>query len=111
MLIVLLQDVAQQPGAGMGSWSTLIMCALIFLVFWLFMIRPQTKKQKELQKKRDAMKSGDKVVTAGGIHGKIKSINESIVSIEIANDVIIKVEKSSVYVAAEDAQQATEVAK
>ena len=70
------------------------------------MIRPQTKKQKEIQKQRNAMKAGDKVVTAGGIYGKIKEVNETTILIEVADNVRIKVDKSSVYVAVEDAQQA-----
>jgi preprotein translocase subunit YajC len=70
------------------------------------MIRPQTKKQKELQKQRDEMKKGDKVVTAGGIYGEIKEVQENALLITIAKDVTIKVDKQSVYVAAEDAAAA-----
>ena len=83
------------------SW---IMMILIFVVFYFFMIRPQTKKQKELQKQREAMKKGDKVITAGGIHGVIKEVSETTMLIEVAKDVVIKVDKASVYVDAEDAQ-------
>ena len=53
-------------------FMTLLPLILIFAVFYFFMIRPQKKQQKELQKKREAMKEGDRVVTAGGIFGKIK---------------------------------------
>ncbi len=77
---------------------------LIFVVFYFFMIRPQTKKQKELQKQRDAMKKGDKVITAGGIHGVIKEVSDATLLIEVAKDIVIKVDKASVYVNAEDAQ-------
>ena len=59
----------QAEGAAQQSqWSFWIMMILIFVVFYFFMIRPQTKKQKELQAQREAMKKGDKVVTAGGIY-------------------------------------------
>jgi preprotein translocase subunit YajC len=70
------------------------------------MIRPQQKKQKELQAQRDAIKKGDKVVTAGGIYGIIKEVQDTTFLVEVAKDVIIKIDKGSVYVAAEDAQQA-----
>ncbi len=94
-------------GSGQGnSWTFWIMMLLIFVVFYFFMIRPQTKKQKELQKQRDAMKKGDKVITAGGIYGEIKEVQDNALIITIAKDVTIKVDKNSVYVSAEDAQQA-----
>jgi preprotein translocase subunit YajC len=70
------------------------------------MIRPQQKKQKELQKQREALKKGDKVVTAGGIYGIIKEVNETTFMLGISKEVIIKVDKASVFVATEDAHQA-----
>ena len=82
------------------------MMALIFVVFYFFMIRPQTKKQKELQKQRDNMKKGDKVVTAGGLYGEIKEVQENTFLVTIAKDVSIKIAKESVYADAADAQQA-----
>ena len=83
------------------------MMALIFVVFYFFMIRPQTKKQKELQKQRDNMKKGDKVVTAGGLYGEIKEVQENTFLVTIAKDVTIKIAKESVYADAADAQQAS----
>ena len=82
------------------------MMILIFVVFYFFMIRPQTKKQKELQTQREAMKKGDKVVTAGGIYGEIKEVQETTFIITIAKDVTIKVSKDSVFADASDAVQA-----
>ncbi len=79
------------------------MMILIFVVFYFFMIRPQTKKQKELQKQREAMKKGDKVVTAGGIYGNIKEVQDNAFIIEIAKDITIKVDKASVYASADEA--------
>lgn len=99
--LILLQ--AQQPAAQGNSWSFWIMMILIFVVFYFFMIRPQTKKQKELQKQRDALKKGDRVVTAGGIYGEVKEVQDNALLITIAKDIVIKVDKQSVYVAAEDA--------
>lgn len=99
--LVLLQA-AEGAAQGQNQWSFWIMMILIFVVFYFFMIRPQTKKQKELQKQRDAMKKGDKVITAGGIHGVIKEVSDATLLIEIAKDITIKVDKASVYVSAED---------
>ena len=102
-LILLQAEGAAQQGS---QWSFWIMMILIFVVFYFFMIRPQTKKQKELQKQRDEMKKGDKVVTAGGIFGEIKEVQENAFIITIAKDVTIKVSKESVYADATDAAQA-----
>ena len=103
--LILLQDVAETAQQG-NQWSFWIMMILIFVVFYFFMIRPQTKKQKELQKQREAMKKGDKVVTAGGIFGEIKEVQDNALLITIAKDVTIKVSKESVYADATDAAQA-----
>ena len=66
------------------------------------MIRPQQKKQKEIKKMREAMKVGDKVITSGGIYGKIKDVNDTNFTIEIAENVRIKVDKASVFATADD---------
>ena len=93
------------PDAQAGSqWSFWIMMILIFVVFYFFMIRPQTKKQKELQKQREEMKKGDKVVTAGGIYGEIKEVRDTYFLITVDKDVTIRVDKNSVYASAADAQ-------
>lgn len=92
-MTIMLQDAAQQ-GTGWGFWVPMI---LIFGVMWLFMIRPQQKKQKELEEQRKQMKNGDKVVTAGGIHGRIKDVNDDTVLMEIAKGVDIRVDKTSVF--------------
>lgn len=88
----LLDGSAPQQG---NPYSGLIMIALIFVVFWLFFIRPQNKKQKEMQKFREALQKGDKVITAGGIHGKVEEVKATTVMISIDNNVKIEVEKSS----------------
>ena len=75
----------------------MLMIVAMIVIFYFFMIRPQNKKQKEIKKAREAMQTGDKVVTAGGIHGKIKDVNDLTLIIEIAPGVTIKVDKSSVY--------------
>ena len=91
------------PATGGSSTSSLIMLALVFVVFYFFMIRPQTKRQKEIKQQREAMKVGDQIVTSGGIYGKVKDIKDATVTIEIADNVRIKVDKNSVFVSAVDA--------
>lgn len=88
-----------------SSWSGLIMIVLLIAVFYFFMIRPQQKKAKQLRKEREAMKEGDYVVTAGGIHGKIVGVRDNVFVISIGDNVRIKVEKTSVYPSAADIEQ------
>ena len=84
------------PAAQAGSqWSMWIMLALIFVVMWFFMIRPQRKQQKELQNFRDSLKKGDKVVTVGGIYGTVDEIKEGSVLIVVDKDVKIRVSKNA----------------
>ena len=85
-----------------NSYMMIIMMVAIFAIMWLFMIRPQQKKQKEVQKMRESLKVGDRVITSGGIYGKLKDINDDTFSIEIAENVRIKVDKASVFAAADD---------
>lgn len=102
-LVVFLQ--AAEGPAG-GAWGTIAMFGLIIVVFYFFMIRPQQKKQKAVQEARLAMKVGDKIITAGGVHGKIKEIGESYFLIEIADSVRIKIDKASVFAVADNAPKA-----
>lgn len=97
MNLFLLQAAAGKAAQG-SPLPMIIMMVLMVLLFWLFFIRPQSKKQKELQKQREALKSGDKVVTAGGIHGTIKDVKESYFIVEIDNNVQIRIDKASVFV-------------
>jgi preprotein translocase subunit YajC len=103
LLSILLQAAAPAAG-GASSYSGILMMVLIFVVFYFFMIRPQSKRQKEIKKQREAMQVGDKVVTSGGIYGKVKEIKETAVIVEIAENVRIKVDKNSVFATAEDIQ-------
>ncbi|MBP1637839.1 MAG: protein translocase subunit yajC [Bacteroidetes bacterium] len=104
LLNVLLQAAtsAAKPTSGMGGYSGILMMVLIFVVFYFFMIRPQSKRQKEIKAQREAMKVGDKVVTSGGIFGKVKDIKENTVTVEIAENVRISVDKNSVFATAAD---------
>jgi preprotein translocase subunit YajC len=103
LLSILLQAAAPAAG-GASSYSGILMMVLIFVVFYFFMIRPQSKRQKEIKKQREAMQVGDKVVTSGGIYGKIKEIKETTVIVEIAENVRIKIDKNSVFATADDIQ-------
>jgi len=104
LLSILLQATGGAQGGGMG----IVFMILIFVVFYFFMIRPQTKRQKEIKKQREAMKSGDRVVTSGGIYGKIREVkDDNTVLIEIAENVRVKVDKNSVFASPEDLQSGT----
>jgi preprotein translocase subunit YajC len=76
----------------------LLMIGGIILVFYFFMIRPQQKKQKQIQNFREAIKRGDKIVTIGGVHGKITDVQEGTFTVEIADGVKITIEKAAVAV-------------
>ena len=73
-----------------------VMIALLIFIFYFFMVRPQQKKQKEIKKFREALGAGDKVITAGGIHGEIVSVKDTYFIVEIAPSVKIRVDKGSV---------------
>ena len=83
----------QQQNSMLGMFLPLI---LIIVVFYFFMIRPQMKRQKETQKFRDALQKGDKVVTNGGIYGRIDEIKDQIIFLEVAPNIKLKVDKSVV---------------
>jgi len=92
MLSVLLQG---QPAQG-GNWSFLVMMSLLFVVFYFFMIRPQQKKAKEAKKFREALAKGSRVVTIGGLHGKVVEVNDKTVLIEADTNVRLRFEKSAI---------------
>ena len=83
-------------GEGKSPMTSLLPLVLIIVVFYFFMIRPQVRKQKDLRKYRDALKKGDKVVTTGGIFGKINNISDNIITIDAGNNVLLKVDKSAI---------------
>jgi len=83
----------QTAGTGMSS---LIMFGMIFAVMYFFMIRPQIKKQKKEREYRSELKKGDKVVTIGGIHGKITDVKEDTFIVEVMAGNTLKIEKTAV---------------
>lgn len=88
-----------------GGALNLIMIVALIAIFYFFMIRPQQKKQKEIRKFREGLSVGDKVITAGGIYGKIKAVKENVFVLEISDNVKIDIDKGSVYPSAAEAQQ------
>ena len=92
-MFTLLQTAAPAQGSGLSMW---IMLALIFVVMWFFMIRPQRKQQKEMENFRNSLKNGDKVVTIGGIYGTIAEVKENYVLLEVDKDVKIRVNKQAI---------------
>ncbi len=106
---ILLQAAAAP--AGQNGWSSILMIVLMFVVIYFFMIRPQQKRQKEIKKFRESIKNGDKVITAGGIYGKVKDVKETTITLEIADNVRITIDKNSVYANAVDSNSAAEANK
>ena len=92
MLFLLLQETESTD----GGWMSMLPLFLILIVFYFFFIRPQTKKNKDQKKFREALKKGDKVITIGGLHGKVAEIKETTVAIDVANQVRLIVEKSAI---------------
>ena len=104
VISILLQAQPGTGGGGGGNWSMLMMIVLFFIIMYFFMLRPQQKKQKEIQKMRESLKVGDRVVTSGGIYGKIKEVEDTAFIIEIAEGVKVKVDKASIFAATNDPQ-------
>ena len=97
LLYILLFAPAQgTEGSGGSSLMSFLPLVLIILVFYLFFIRPQMKKSKEQKKFRESLKKGDKVITIGGIHGKIAEIDETTVVLEVGNQMRLTFEKSAI---------------
>ncbi|MBO4605010.1 MAG: preprotein translocase subunit YajC [Bacteroidales bacterium] len=106
MTFMTLLQAAPAAGQAQGGsqWSFWIMIIALFAIMWFFMIRPQRKQQKELEKFRNELKKGDKVITAGGIYGTIGEIEERTVLLKVDGDVKLRVDKSSIVRDSSDAQ-------
>ena len=87
---------AQPAGSEANPLMSMLPLLLIVVVFYFFMIRPQMKRQKEVRKFRESLAKGDKVVTTGGIYGKIVEVKETTIILEIAKDVDIVVDKNGI---------------
>jgi preprotein translocase subunit YajC len=87
-----------QPAGGAGQSNpllTFLPLILVFVVFYFFMIRPQMKKQKEMSSYRSSLKKGDKIVTTGGIYGRIYEVKDNYVTVDVGGDVRLKIDKSA----------------
>lgn len=85
------------PSAGQSNPIVAFLpLILVFVVFYFFMIRPQMKKQKEMNNYRNSLKRGDKVITTGGIYGRIYEVKDTYVTIEVGGDVKLKVDKNAI---------------
>lgn len=102
MTVFLLQASVSGGGAEWTEWTWIMLIAM-FAIMYFFMIRPQNKKQKEIANFRKSLQVNQKVITAGGIHGVIKEINDNDVILEIASNVKIRIDKNSIFAAAADA--------
>lgn len=102
MNIILMTQPEGQDANPLMSFLPLL---LIIVVFYFFMIRPQVKRQKETRKFRESLSKGDKVVTTGGIYGKIVEVKETTIILEVAKDVQIKVDKNGIIKDMSDAPQ------
>ncbi len=91
-LLILLQATESEG----GGWMSMLPLFLILIVFYFFFIRPQTKKSKEQKKFREALKKGDKVLTIGGLHGKIAEVKESTIVLDCGNNIKLNIEKSAI---------------
>lgn len=87
---------------GGGDFTGIFMIVAMVAIFYFFMIRPQSKKQKQIKEARSKLEKGSKIVTAGGIYGRITKVNETTFMVEIAPGVELKIEKNSVYPFVED---------
>jgi preprotein translocase subunit YajC len=96
---------APADGAEKNPLGMFIPLIAILVIFWLFMIRPQAKRQKELRKFRESIQKGDKVITTGGIYGKVVSVSETQVVLQVDENTKITFDKSAVLKDPTDLQQ------
>jgi len=81
---------------GQNPLVTFLPLILVFVIFYFFMIRPQVRKQKELTNYRSALKKGDKIITTGGIYGKITDVKDNTVTVDVGDNILLKIDKSAV---------------
>lgn len=83
-------------GQGAGGFSSLIPIILMFVIFYFLLIRPQQKKSKEHREMINRLKKGDRVITSGGLHGRITAVNDTTMTVEIADKVRVKIARGNV---------------
>ena len=100
----MLSNLIMLQAAQGGGWSGIVMIVAMIAIFSFMMIRPQQKKQKEMRLFREGIKKGDSVISAGGIYGKVKEVQETSILMNVADGVTIRIDKNSVYPTAAEAQ-------
>lgn len=100
MTILALFNLMSQQGGTTGSGQsnaliTFLPLILVFVIFYLFMIRPQMRKQKDMNNYRNSLKKGDKVITTGGIYGRVHEVKDNYIMMDAGGDTKLKVDKSA----------------
>lgn len=90
---------------GQNPLVTFLPLILVFVIFYFFMIRPQVRKQKELSSYRSSLKKGDKIITTGGIYGKITDVKDNTITVDVGDNVLLKIDKSAVLKDSSDIDQ------
>lgn len=90
---------------GQNPLVTFLPLILVFVIFYFFMIRPQVRKQKDLTNYRSSLKKGDKIITTGGIYGKITDVKDNTVTVDVGDNILLKIDKSAVLKDSSDIEQ------
>ena len=98
----MINSILLQAGAAGSGMSSILMIVALIAIFYFFMIRPQSQKQKKVNNFRSGLQKGDKVMTAGGIYGKIREVKDKVVVLEISDGVRITIDKNSIYESMQD---------
>jgi preprotein translocase subunit YajC len=95
-------------GQGAGGFSAFVPLILMFVIFYFLLIRPQQKKQKQHRTMIENLKKGDRIITGGGIHGRIMNVDENVLTVEIADQVKVKLNRGNVATTLQTAPPAAE---
>ncbi len=95
-LALLPANIVWAEGGDPGGFASLIPLILIMVIFWVLLIRPQQKRMKEHAEMIKALKKGDKVITGGGVYGRITHVKDNVATVEIADGVAIKVKQDTI---------------
>jgi len=90
---------------GQNPLVTFLPLILVFVIFYFFMIRPQVRKQKELTNYRSSLKKGDKIITTGGIYGRVTDVKDNTVTVDVGDNILLKIDKSAVLKDASDIEK------
>ena len=93
---ILAQAAKAESGSGNPLGSPIVMMVLMFVIFWVVLIRPQQKQRKQLAAKQAGLKKGDKAVTIGGIHASVNAVSEKTVSLKVAENTFVKYDKTAI---------------